>query len=59
AEPLRFREVEVPGGVPLEAVARAPSVAAETIYELNPHQIRGTTPPGRAWPVRIPTRGER
>jgi membrane-bound lytic murein transglycosylase D len=59
AEPLRFREVEVPGGVPLEAVARAAGAPAEAVYELNPHLIRRTTPPGRSWPVRIPARGER
>lgn len=54
AAPLRFREVSVPGGVPLAAVAHAAGVAAEEVYELNPHLVQQITPPGRRWPVRIP-----
>ncbi len=54
APPLHFREVSVPGGVHLAAVAQAAGVPAEEVFELNPHLIRQLTPPGRRWPVRIP-----
>jgi soluble lytic murein transglycosylase-like protein len=53
-EPLRFTERWVDGGVPLDAVAREVGVTVESVRELNPHLIRGMTPPGRRWPVRIP-----
>lgn len=52
--PLRFREVLVAGGVPLEAVAAAYGVAPDSVLKLNPQLVRGTTPPDRRWPVRIP-----
>lgn len=53
-EPLSFDEVEVPGGISLETVARAASVEPETVEDLNPHLLRGITPPGRSWKVRVP-----
>jgi membrane-bound lytic murein transglycosylase D len=53
-EPLEFDAVWVPGQVSLEGVARAAGVAAEEIEELNPHLLRGRTPDGRGWAVRIP-----
>jgi soluble lytic murein transglycosylase-like protein len=52
--PLRFREVQVQGGVDLAAVARAIGVDPEEVYALNPHLLRRATPPGRSWPVRVP-----
>lgn len=52
--PLAFEEVEVPGGVRLNAVARAAGVEAEAVEELNPHLVHEITPPGRAWDVRVP-----
>jgi transglycosylase-like protein with SLT domain len=55
-EPLRFTETWVDGGVPLDAVARETGVTVESLRELNPHLIRGMTPPGRRWPVRVPPR---
>lgn len=54
AAPLRFREVWVPGGVPLDSAALRIGVPAEVVRELNPHLVRGMTPPGRRWPVRVP-----
>jgi hypothetical protein len=53
-EPLRFREWYVEGGTPLADVAERLAVSPESLYELNPHLIRRTTPPGRRWPVRVP-----
>ena len=52
--PLRFREVWVSGGVTLEAVAARYGVPGRAVRELNPHLVRGVTPPGRRWPVRVP-----
>jgi soluble lytic murein transglycosylase-like protein len=52
--PLRFRELSVPGGVPLATVAEAVGAAPETVFALNPHLVRRATPPGRRWPVRVP-----
>jgi membrane-bound lytic murein transglycosylase D len=52
--PLAFEEVRVPGRVPLSRVAEIIGVPAETVYELNPHLVKKTTPPGREWSVRVP-----
>lgn len=52
--PLAFAEVWVPGGVPLDVVARQRGIAPALLRQLNPHLVRGTTPPGRRWPVRVP-----
>lgn len=56
--PLEFDEVTVPGGVPLTTVAVATNVTEEEIQNLNPHLIRGMTPPGRGYEVRIPAGGK-
>jgi soluble lytic murein transglycosylase-like protein len=52
--PLRFRLVPVPPGTPLATVARAHRVQLSVVNELNPHLIRGSTPPDRTWMVRLP-----
>lgn len=52
--PLAFAEVWVPGGVALDEVARRHGVPPAKLRQLNPHLVRGTTPPGRPWPVRVP-----
>lgn len=52
--PLVYREVRVPGAVTLEAVSRAHGVPVEDVRRLNPHLVRGSTPPGRSWAVRLP-----
>lgn len=52
--PLAFREVRYPGGVSLAQIARARGIPAEQVLALNPHLVRGMTPPGRPWPVRLP-----
>jgi len=53
---LEFDQVWVAGGVTLDSVARAVRAAPGSVQRLNPHLVRGTTPPGRRWPVRIPPR---
>lgn len=52
--PLPVERVQVPGGTALEVVARAIGVPAADLREMNPHLIRGATPPGGVYPVRIP-----
>lgn len=56
---LAFREIWVDGGVPLGEVAAAFGESRDAVRNLNPHLIRGTTPPGRRWPVRIPASAAR
>ncbi len=52
--PYLFDQVLVPGGTPLQDVAEALDVPRALIRELNPHLIRGSTPPGRTYLVRVP-----
>jgi membrane-bound lytic murein transglycosylase D len=52
--PLAFDRVEIGGGISLTAVAEAAGVDASLVRDLNPHLIRGVTPPGRSWQVRVP-----
>jgi peptidoglycan lytic transglycosylase D len=53
-EPYRFDRVFVPGGTPLARVARALDVDVRVLRNLNPHLIRGITPPGETYGVRVP-----
>lgn len=52
--PLAFDTASVPAQTSLELIARAAGVPSAEVKDLNPHLVRGTTPPGRAWQVRIP-----
>jgi membrane-bound lytic murein transglycosylase D len=52
--PLSFEVAEVDGGISLAAVAKAAGVEDAAVRELNPHLVRGVTPPGRTWEVRVP-----
>jgi type IV pilus assembly protein PilB len=52
--PLAYREVLAPGGTPLADVARWAGASDAEMAALNPHLVRGQTPPGRRWSVRIP-----
>lgn len=53
-DPLAYDTVWVPGGTELGMVAKAAGVDEPAIDELNPHLVKGRTPPGRSWQVRIP-----
>jgi membrane-bound lytic murein transglycosylase D len=53
-EPLAFEEVTVPGGTQLADVAQAAGVDSDVIEDLNPHFLRGQTPPDRRMAVRVP-----
>ena len=53
--PFAFDEVEVPAGTTLAAVARAAGAKIEVVESLNPHLLRGRTPPERGTTrVRVP-----
>jgi membrane-bound lytic murein transglycosylase D len=52
--PYLFERVYVPGGTALSEVAVALGVDSALIRELNPHLIRGATPPGQSYLIRVP-----
>ena len=52
--PVDFDRVWVPGGTSLNRVAGSLDVPPARIRELNPHLIRGITPPGGLFPLRVP-----
>jgi membrane-bound lytic murein transglycosylase D len=52
-----YDSVRVPGRIPLAAVAKAAGTTAAAVHDLNPQILRGMTPPGNAYLVRIPTGG--
>lgn len=57
-EPFGYDSAWVPGRVPLAAIAEASGASLATIRELNPHILRGMTPPtsrSDSVKVRIPT----
>jgi membrane-bound lytic murein transglycosylase D len=53
--PLTFDTAWVPQQSSLELIARAADVDAKLVRDLNPHLLRGVTPPNRAFAVRIPS----
>ena len=57
--PMAFDEVLVPDATSLDVVAVAAGVEEDAIRALNPHYLRGFTPPGEARTLRVPPgRGE-
>lgn len=52
--PYLFDQVLVPGGTSLVRVAEVLKVPASLLRQMNPHLIRGTTPPGGSYLVRVP-----
>jgi membrane-bound lytic murein transglycosylase D len=53
-EPFEFDSVRVGPLVPLPAIARAAGVSVRDIQSLNPHLLRGMTPPRTGFTVRVP-----
>ena len=53
--PFSYDSVRVAGGTPLAAVAKALRVSTREVSELNPQLLRGMTPPGDSWLVRVPS----
>ncbi|MCH7533638.1 MAG: lytic transglycosylase domain-containing protein [Gemmatimonadetes bacterium] len=54
ADPYRFDRVFVPGGTTLVRVAAGLGVDERLLRDLNPHLVRGVTPPGEMYGVRVP-----
>ncbi len=54
ANPIRFDRVWVPGGTSLRTVAKAVGAPLARIRELNPQLLRGVTPPGETFGIRVP-----
>jgi membrane-bound lytic murein transglycosylase D len=52
--PLVFDTVRVAGATPLAAIADAGGTTVAMMQELNPHVLRGMTPPGDSFWVRVP-----
>jgi membrane-bound lytic murein transglycosylase D len=53
--PVATERVLVPGGTSLDIVAAAIGIPSADVREMNPHLIRGVTPPGAdPYPVTIP-----
>lgn len=53
--PLATEQVEVPAATRLATVAEAVGVSEREMRKLNPHLVRGMTPPGKKpFPVRVP-----
>jgi membrane-bound lytic murein transglycosylase D len=53
-EPFAYDSVKVPASTPLVAIARAAGTTIPEIRDLNPHLLRGMTPPRTSYLVRIP-----
>ena len=49
-----YDSVVVQGGTPLAAIARAAGASNAAVVELNPHLLRGMTPPRESTTVRLP-----
>lgn len=49
-----YDSITVVGGLPLATIARAAGTTLETITDLNPHFLRGITPPFEESEVRLP-----
>jgi membrane-bound lytic murein transglycosylase D len=53
-EPFAYDSVKVPASTPLLAIAKAANSTVAELRELNPHLLRGMTPPRAPYLVRIP-----
>jgi membrane-bound lytic murein transglycosylase D len=53
-EPFAYDSVKVPAATPLAAIAKASNSTVAVLRELNPHILRGMTPPRVRFQVRIP-----
>jgi membrane-bound lytic murein transglycosylase D len=54
AEPMAYDIVQVPDATSLDVVADAAGVPVASVIELNPQILRGVTPPGRRYSLRVP-----
>ncbi|NIN72912.1 MAG: LysM peptidoglycan-binding domain-containing protein [Gemmatimonadetes bacterium] len=54
AEPMAYDVVQVPDATSLDVIADAAGVPVAQVMELNPQILRGVTPPGQRYSVRVP-----
>jgi membrane-bound lytic murein transglycosylase D len=54
AQPLAYDLVQVPDATSLDVVADAAGATVEELVELNPQILRGVTPPGQRYSLRVP-----
>jgi len=54
ADPYVYDRLWVPGATSLAAIGKTMGLAAHRMRDLNPHLIRGLTPPGSIYPLRVP-----
>jgi membrane-bound lytic murein transglycosylase D len=54
AEPIAHDTVRVPPGTDLRRLASSSGLPFETLRALNRVLVRGVTPPGRTWELRVP-----
>jgi len=54
SSPVEYDRVWAPGGTTLRWVASSVNAPLADIRELNPHLVRGVTPPNVLFPVRVP-----
>jgi membrane-bound lytic murein transglycosylase D len=52
--PFAYDSVSVKGGTPIAAIARAAHASTRDLLDLNPHLLRGMTPPRENFQVRVP-----
>jgi membrane-bound lytic murein transglycosylase D len=52
--PVATDTVNVPGGTDLAVVAKAVGASRTDVRALNPHLVKGMTPPGKSYPVQVP-----
>jgi membrane-bound lytic murein transglycosylase D len=52
--PFSRDSVMVDGGTGLDLIARLADTSFDAMRDLNPHLLRAVTPPGEAYPVRVP-----
>jgi membrane-bound lytic murein transglycosylase D len=53
-EPLALERVEVPAATDLRRLSSAAGMSSETLSSLNPALVKGVTPPGGPWDIKIP-----
>jgi len=54
ADPYVYDLMWAPGGTSLADIGETMGLSANGMRELNPHLIRGVTPPGSVYPLRVP-----
>jgi membrane-bound lytic murein transglycosylase D len=52
--PFAYDSVRVHGGTPIAAIAKAAHASTRELLDLNPHLLRGMTPPREDFQVRVP-----